>query len=262
MQIIRMFGGFLVLVAIWWAVEAIGLVAEGVAELMDAIGKGVQAIGGAETLVTIGGGGLLVWIVGGYLLGRAREARKARAMPGEVAVLVLEAADEYARGAMALKQAIAEVEAQRAPLFWDQIQECDAAAEACSKRLVEAKELREQYRKLARRHGLEEAPPEAAIPEQAATDTLNLLDAVAATARESLAIPAFAMVYEQRRAASMMVDMQAQAHDEIRAGLQTVLEVSGAAASSAAAAATAARDAQRASKDARRASERAAGDWF
>ena len=78
--------------------------------------------------------------------------------------------------------------------------------------------------------------------------TVDLMHEPARIEQDALAVPVFANIYEQRRAAAQLREQQAQADAAMMTTLEQVLEETEQTAESA--------------DRARRASKRAAGDWF
>ncbi len=86
------------------------------------------------------------------------------------------------------------------------------------------------------------------VIQQALNRTLNLMREQATITLDALAVPAFANIYEQRRAAAQLREQQAEADEAVVATLQQILEKAEHTAESA--------------ERARRAFKQAAGDWF
>ena len=222
----------------------------------------IASIGGWNTVWTIAAAVVVLTVVFRYLHIQDRKRRKVRALPNEVDELLRSAADGYDRARAHLQEAVDELAAERSSLFWDQMQECHTATDSCTNALLRAGAGIEWYNQDAPRYGLKEPPALGAIPARAAEDVIGLLEDITTLTNEALAKPAFAMVYEQRRAAAAILDMQAQAHADVQADLQRILASSERTAEAAAAAAVEARRARRTAKAAKEASKRAAGDWF
>ncbi len=220
---------------------------EFVVNVATAVDAFVAGIGGWYVAAAISAG-LIVLMVLLVRSGRQSERRDLlRAIPGRVDGRIAEAAAEYHQAADALKQAVAELDAKRAPTFWDRIEAAETALADCAGILLETEQMIEEYNAEAPGHKLK--PPEIdPVPQQALSRTLDLMREQVKITQDALAVPVFANIYEQRRAAAQLREQQAEADEAVMATLQQTLEETEHTAESA--------------DRARRASKRAAGDWF
>ncbi len=220
---------------------------EFVVNVATAIDAFVADIGGWYVAAAISAG-LIVLMVLLVRSGRQSERRDLlRAIPHQVDGRIAEAAAEYHQAADALKHAVAELDAKRAPTFWDWIEAAEAALAECAGILLETEQMIEEYNDEAPGHKLKptEIDP---VPQPALSRTLDLMREQVKITQEALAVPVFANIYEQRRAAAQLREQQAEADEAVMATLQQILEETEHTAESA--------------DRARRASKRAAGDWF
>lgn len=222
-----------------------------VVEFVQAVAEGIDArvaeIGGWYVAAAFGAGLILLLIVLVRSGKRSERRDFLRAVPHQIDGRIAAAGAEYRRAADALDRAAAELAANRAPLFWDEIGAANTALNACAETLMETDRMIEEYNDEAPGHKLKitELDP---VPPQALSRTLDLAGEQLGITQNALAIPAFASVYEQRRAAAQLGELQALANQEIMTTLEQLREETERTADSA--------------EGARRASKRAAGDWF
>ena len=218
-----------------------------VVNVAAAIDAFVADIGGWYVAAAIGAG-LIVLLVMLVRSGRQSERRDLlRAIPHQVDGRIAEAAAEYRQAADALKQAVAELDAKRAPLFWDRIEAAGTALAECAEILLETEQMIDRYNDEAPGHKLK-IPAIDPVPREALSRTVDLMREQARITQDALAVPVFASIYEQRRAAAQLREQQAQADAAMMTTLEQILEETEHTAESA--------------DHARRASKRAAGDWF
>lgn len=222
-----------------------------VVEFVQAVAEGIDAlvanIGGWYVAAAFGAGLILLLVVMVRSGKRSERRDFLRAVPHQIDGRIAEAGAEYRRAADAMERATAELAANRAPLFWDEIGAANTALTACAQTLMETDRMIEQYNDEAPGHKLK-IPELDPVPAQAWSRTRDLLHEQARIAQEALAVPVFAGVYEQRRAAAQLHEQQAQANAELMTALEQILDETERTADSA--------------DRAHRASKRAAGDWF
>ena len=122
-----------------------------VATVIDAF---VAGIGGWYVAAAIGAG-LILLLVMLVRLGRQSERRDLlRAIPHQIDGRIAEAAAEYRQDADPRKQAVAELDAKRAPLFWDRIEAAETALAECAEILLETEQMIDRYNDEAPGHKL------------------------------------------------------------------------------------------------------------
>ena len=235
------------LLVILFVVGVIMMVVEFMQEVAEGIDARVADIGGWYVAAAFGAGLILLLIVMVRSGKRSERRDLLRAVPHQVDSRIAAAAAEYRRAAEALDQATAELAANRAPLFWDQIAAAATALMECADTLVETDRMIDRYNDEAPAHNLK-IPKLDPVPSLALSRTLDLMGQKERIAQEALAVPVFAGVYEQRRAAAQLREQQAQADAAIMTALEQIRDDAERSADSA--------------EGARRASKRAAGDWF
>lgn len=237
-------------IALLVVASVIGLIMMAVEVLLE-IARGIDArvaeIGGWYVPAAFGAGLILLLIVLVRSGKRSEQRDLLRAIPHQVDSRIAAAAAEYHQAAEALKQAVAELDAKRAPLFWDQITAAATALMECAETLVDTDRMIDRYNDEAPAHKLK-IPKLDPVPSLALSRTLDLMGEKERIAQEALAIPVFAGVYEQRRAAALLREQHAQADAAVMSSLERIIEETERTADSA--------------EGARRASKRAAGDWF
>ena len=222
-----------------------------IVEFVQAVAEGIDArvadIGGWYVAAAFGAGLILLFVVLVRSGKRSERRDLLRAIPHQIDSRIAQAAAKYRRAAEALNQAVAERDAKRAPLFWDQIEAAATALMECAETLVETDRMIDRYNDKAPGHKLK-IPKLDPVPSLALSRTLDLMGEMERIAQDALAIPVFAGVYEQRRATAQLGELQALANQEFMTTLEQIREEAERTADSA--------------ERARRASKRAAGDWF
>ena len=222
-----------------------------VVEFVQAVAEGIDArvadIGGWYVAAAFGAGLILLLIVMVRSGKRSERRDFLRAVPHQIDGRIAAAGAEYRRAAEALERAAEELAANRAPLFWDEIGAAETALNECAGTLLETEQMVDLYNREAPAHKLK-IPELDPVPPQALSRTLDLAGEQLGITQNALAIPAFASVYEQRRAAAQLREQQAHANAELMTALEQIRDEAERSADSA--------------EGARRASKRAAGDWF
>ena len=210
-----------------------------------------DALGGwPGVIATVAGLAGVIFVVLQYL-SREAERSELAAMPERVRAVIEDAQNLFGAAVDTLNEAKTELDEERAPLFWDKFDECIDAIVRCNEKLQTAETLADDYNQRAPRHELTDPEQIGPVPPAAHEDMTALQHEMAAVYYQAMTVPAFGIVYEQRRQGERVRQEQRRMLAEIEAlGAETRQAVN------------AATQAAQAAESARRASKRAAGDWF
>ena len=206
-----------------------------------------EAVGGWPGVFLI----LTIIVVGVFLITNAMNRNEAiralRAKPGRVSALTEEAGELVDTIDAPVKAALDELEALRAPLFWERFEECCRRMFVANDNLDRAASEAEEYGTGARKYNL--------IPRDIAVDDGPLREKVEALYKqlerlqnEAMVLPDFGVVFEQRRQGLELLAHQQAMHADLAETARATLE--------------AAEQASAEARDARWAAKRASGDWF
>lgn len=225
------------------------------AYVMDVVSAVFNAVGGWPGVIAIVVGVVVLLVVVGRRQERAAELEALKSMPGPVRALVEDARKFFGEATDALSQAKVQFEERRAPLFWDKLDECEEALAQCVHRLEGAQELIEKYNDRAPARELTDPAQIAPLPPAAYNDTNALFAEMSDCSYQAITVAEFAVIYEQRRQAKLIVDEQRRIRSEMQSKLNALEAKTNQALDVANDAASTAESARRIGKSAR-------GDWF